>query len=365
MTTHIKPQRGLDALQPYVPGMPIEEVQREYGLQDVLKLASNENPLGPSPNALAAVERALPGMNMYPDGESYYLRHALAQHLRVEPEQVTVGNGADGLIMQTCLAYLDEESQAIVSRSSFPVYDIYTHVMRATLVKTPLKDYGLDLEAMARAVTDRTRLIFVCNPNNPTGTIVTAAEVEAFLERVPGHVLVVFDEAYYEFVAADEYPDTLSYVRQGRENVIVMRTFSKVYGIAGLRLGYAVAQPKILAPLNLVKEPFAVNLLAQAAGLAALEDEEFVQRSLEANHAGRLFLYREFDRLGLRYVESHTNFVLVEVGPQATAIQQRLLEQGIVVRPGASYGLADWLRVTVGNPTQNARLIEALERLVE
>jgi len=361
MTTHIKPQRGLDALQPYVPGTPIEEVQREYGLQDVIKLASNENPLGPSPRALAAVAQALQGMNLYPDGESYTLRRALAQHLGVEPEQVTVGNGADGIIVQTCLAYLDEDSQAIVSRSSFPIYDIYTHVMRATLTKTPLKDYGLDLEAMARAITDRTRLVFVCNPNNPTGTIVTAAEVEAFLERAPGHALVVFDEAYYEFVASDEYPDTLAYVRQGRENVMVMRTFSKVYGIAGLRLGYAVARPEILDPLHRVKEPFAVNLLAQAAGIAALEDEEFVKKSVEANHAGRLFLYREFDRLGLRYVESHTNFVLVEVGPQATTIQRRLLENGIIVRPCTGYDLPDWLRVTVGSPAQNARLIEAFD----
>jgi len=364
MTTFVRPQRGVAVLRPYVPGTPIEEVQREYGLQDVIKLASNENPLGPSPRAMAAIAQALPGMNMYPDGESHALRQALAGHLGVRMEQVAVGNGADGIIMQTCMAYLDEDSEVVVSRSSFPVYDIFTHVMRAGLVKVPLKGYGLDLEGMGRAITERTRLVMVCNPNNPTGTIVTAAEVRAFLERVPEDVLVVFDEAYFEFVASEEYPDTLQIVREGRGNVMVMRTFSKIYGVAGLRLGYAVAAPEILEPLQRVKEPFAVNLLAQAAGVAALEDVEFVSKSVEANHAGRLFLYREFERLGLRYVESHTNFILVEIGPQAVAIQRRLLEKGVIVRPCTGYDLPDWLRITVGSPAQNGRLIEGLEEVL-
>jgi len=363
--THVKPQRGLDAIKPYVPGKPIEEVQREYGLKDVIKLASNENPLGTSPKALAALEEALPRLNSYPDGQSYYLRHVIAQHLGVKPEQVTVGNGADGLIMQTCMAYLDESSEAIVSQSSFPVYDIYTHVMRATLIKTPLKNYGLDLEAMAQAISDNTKLVFVCNPNNPTGTMVTADEVEAFMSRVPDHVLVVFDEAYYEFVDAGRFPDTLRYVRDGRQNVMTMRTFSKVYGLAGVRLGCAVAAPQVLAPLNLVKEPFAVNLLAQAAGIAALEDEAFLEASVATNHAGRLFLYGEFERLGLPYIESHTNFVLVKIGPQAGTVAQMLLERGIIVRPCAGYDLPDCLRITVGSQAQNTRLVEALEGVLQ
>jgi len=357
---HVKPQRGLDGIKPYVPGKPIEEVQREYGLEDVIKLASNENPLGTSPKALVALEKVLPRLNFYPDGQSHYLRHAIAGYLMVELEQVAVGNGADGLIMQTCLAYLDEDSEVIVSRSSFPVYDIYTHVMRATLVKTDLKNHGLDLETMAQAINDRTKLIFVGNPYNPTGTIVTAAEVGDFMEKVPDHVLVVFDEAYYELVASDEYPDTLEYIRAGRDNVMIMRTFSKVYGLAGIRLGYAVADSDVLAPLNRVKEPFAVNRLAQAAGIAALEDEAFLEKSVAANHAGRLFLYGEFDRLGLQYVESHTNFILVEIGPQAATVQQRLLEKGVIVRPCDGYDLPNCLRITVGRQAQNARLVEAL-----
>jgi len=364
MKTCVKHQRGLDGMKPYVPGTPIEEVQREYGLKDVIKLASNENPLGTSPKALAAIEEALSRLNRYPDAQSYTLRHALAEHLGVEPEQVVVGNGGDGVIVQTCMAYLEEDDEVIVSRSSFPVYDIFTHAMRATLIKIPLKNYGLDLEAMAGAISDRTKLIFVCNPNNPTGTIVTAGEVGAFMEQVPDHVLVVFDEAYYELVASDEYPDTFQYIREERDNVMILRTFSKIYGLAGIRLGYGIAMPEVLAPLNRVKESFSVNLLAQAAGVAALEDEAFRRKSVAANHAGRLFLYREFERLGLPYVESHTNFILVEIGPRATTIQKRLLERGVIVRPCTAYDLPNFLRITVGTPAQNGRLIEALESVL-
>jgi histidinol-phosphate aminotransferase len=364
MSTRVQPQRGLDAIQPYVPGKPIEEVQREYDLDDVIKLASNENPLGPSPQAVRAIRDALPRLNVYPDSQSYSLRHAIAQRFGISADHVVVGNGADGVILQTCMAYLDDQSEVVVSRSSFPVYDRFTHAMRASLIKTPLRDYRLDLEAMADAITQRTKLIFVCNPNNPTGTIVTADEVDAFMGRVPDHVLVIFDEAYYELVDSDVYPETLTYLRDGRRNVMVMRTFSKVYGIAGVRLGYAFAAPEVLAPLNQVKEPFAVNLPAQAAGIAALEDQAFLERSVAANHAGRLALYQQFDRLGLPYIESHANFILVEFGPDALTIQERLLKRGVIVRGCVSYDLCDFLRITVGNETQNARLTAALEGIL-
>ena len=361
MTIHVKPQRGLDTLKPYVPGKPIEEVQREYGLKEVIKLASNENPLGPSPKALAAIEQALPTLNLYPDAQSYHLRRALAEHLGVEMKQIAVGNGADGIILQTGMAYLEEGDEVIVSRSSFPIYDKTTHTMRATLIKTPLKSYGVDLEAMVQAITDRTKLIFVCNHNNPTVTIVTADNVDAFMSRVPDHALVIFDEAYYELVDSDQFPDTLKYVREGRSNVMTIRTFSKIYGLAGIRLGYAIATPEALAPLFQVKGVFEVNLLAQAAGIAALEDKEFLNKTVESNRAGLRYLYGEFKRLGLNYVESHTNFVLVEIGPRAATVQQRLLEKGVIVRPCTGYDLPDFLRITVGDEAQNVRLIEALE----
>lgn len=365
MTQSVQPQRGLKGIKPYVPGKPIEEAQREYGLTDVIKLASNENPLGTSPKALAAIERALAHLNLYPDGQCYYLRHALAAHWGVSADQVAAANGADGIIMQTCLAYLDDDDEVIVSRSSFPIYDIYTHVMRAKLIKTPLKNYGLDLDAMAHAITDRTKLMFVCNPNNPTGTMLPAREIDALLARVPDRVLVVLDEAYFEFVDSAEYPDSMRYLREGRSNVMIMRTFSKVYGLAGIRLGFAIADPDLLSPLFQVKEPFAVNALAQAAGIAALEDEEFLKQSVAQNHAGRLYLYGEFERLGLFYVKSHTNFVLVRVGVQAAAIVQELLKRGVIVRPCVAYELPDFLRITVGDAAQNARLIAALEEALQ
>jgi histidinol-phosphate aminotransferase len=358
--TPVKPQPGLDPIHPYVPGKPIEEVQREYGLTDVIKLASNENPNGPSPKATAAVRQALSRLNYYPDGQSFHLRRALAARLGVMPEQIAVGNGADSIIMQTCMAYLDEGCDVIVSRSSFPVYDIYVHAMRAKLIKTPLKGYGLDLDAMAGAITDRTKLIFVCNPNNPTGTMNTAAEVDTFMKRVPGRILVVFDEAYCEFADSTEYPDTLRYIREGRDHVLILRTHSKVYGLAGIRLGYAMADPGLLAPLHKIREPFAVNLLAQAAGVAALEDDDYLKASVAANHAGRVALYRGCERLGLVYVKSHTNFVLVRVGPQAGRVVQKLLEGGVIVRPCNGYDLPEFVRITVGDPAQNVRLIEAL-----
>ncbi|MEE8195019.1 MAG: histidinol-phosphate transaminase [Candidatus Bipolaricaulota bacterium] len=359
--TDVRQQRGLNAIKVYVPGKPIDKVRREYGLKDVIKLASNENSLGPSPKALAAIKERLSDLNLYPDVKSHNLLKALAEHLGIRPEQLTVGNGADGLIMQTCLAYLDEQSEVIVSQSSFPVYDIYTHVMRAVLVKIPLRNFQLDLEAMLRAISDKTKLIFVCNPNNPTGTIVTAVEVEAFMDKAPKHVLIIYDEAYYEFVDSPDYPDSLRYIRDGHTNTMIMRTFSKIYGLAGIRLGYAIAEPKILAPLNRVKEPFSVNLLAQAAGVAALEDQAFLEKTVTTNHAGRIYLYGEFERLRLPYVRSHTNFVLVKIGPQATAVQEMLLDKGVIVRPCAGYDLPLFLRVTVGSKTQNARFIEALE----
>ncbi|MCS7179393.1 MAG: histidinol-phosphate transaminase [Anaerolineae bacterium] len=361
----VQPQRGLTHLRPYVPGKPIEEVQREYGLTDVVKMASNENPLGPSPRAMRALAEEVPRLHLYPDSDSYELRHALARHLGVQPEQVIAGNGADGVIVQTCLAYLDDGDEVIVGHPSFSLYEIYTHVMRARLVPVPLRDYRLDLEGMAAAITERTKIIFVCNPNNPTGTIVTADEVSAFMARVPDHVLVVFDEAYYEFVHADNFPDTLTYVREGRDNVLVIRTFSKIYGLAGVRLGYGVAQPEVLAPLLKVKEPFAVNRLAQAAGIAALEDDGFLEATIAATVNGRQVICRGVQRLGLSCIPSHTNFVLVRIGPHAGEVARRLLERGIIVRPCDIYDLPEFLRITIGTPAQNARFLAALEEALK
>jgi histidinol-phosphate aminotransferase len=365
MSSKITPQRGLGQISLYKPGRPIEEVRKEFGINDVIKLASNENPIGPSPKAIEALIKGIAQINYYPDGQSAALCNALAQKSGVKPEQITVGNGADGLIVETCLAFLDENCEAIVSQSSFPVYDTYIRVMRAKLVKTPLKNYGLDLDAMLAAITERTKLIFVCNPNNPTGTYLPKSEVDAFMARVPDHVLVVFDEAYYEFVEAPDFPDTLNFIREGRENVLLFRTFSKVYGLAGVRVGYAVGAPELIASLHAIKEPFAVNSLAQIAGLAAMEDEAFMRQTVDTNRAAREYLYAEFSRMGLFYVKSQTNFVLVELGEQMETIVKKLMEQGVIIRPGGGYNLPRFARVSVGTLEQNKRLIETLEGIIK
>jgi len=360
------PQRGLDRIRPYVPGKPIDEVKREYGLSDVIKLASNENPLGVSPKAVDAMREAVTRVNLYPDASSHDLRTAIGAHFGFPIESIGIGNGADDLILQLSMACLDDGDRVVASRSSFPVYDIHAHVMRAEMVKTPLTDaLGIDLEAMADAIDGRTKLIYVCNPNNPTGTIVRKAAVDRFMKRVPECVVVVFDEAYREMVDADDFPDTPAMVRDGRPNVVVLRTFSKVYGLAGIRIGYAFAHPDLVATLMRIKMVFNVNVVAQAAGIAALDDRAFLERSVETNLLGRRFLCGVFDRLGLRYAESHTNFVLVRIGPRAGEIQRALMETGVIVRPCGGYELPEYLRISIGTQEQNERLVGELARLLE
>ncbi len=365
MSKTVRPQRGLDAIRPYVPGKPIEEVMREIGIGDVIKLASNENPLGVSPKALQAMHETLARGNLYPDAASFDLRSAIAERFGLSIAEVAVGNGADDLILQLSMAYLEDGDEVVISRSSFPIYDAYAAAMRARVVKTPLaRDYRIDLDAMAEAITDRTKIVVACNPNNPTGTIVTAEELDAFVRRVPDGALIVLDEAYVEMVDSDAFPDSLTYVREGRPNLLVLRTFSKVYGLAGIRLGYAFAEPETIAALLRVKTVFNVSVIAQAAGIAALNDDEFLRRSVEVNRAGREYLCREFERLGLEYAESHTNFVLIRIGPSAVQIYERLLERGIIVRPCVNFDLPEFLRISIGTKEQNERLIGALEDLV-
>jgi len=361
----VRPQRGLDGINTYVPGKPLSELERELGIKDAIKLASNENPYGVSPKALAAMERALASGNMYPDGASYDLRLAVARHFGFDLDQTVVGNGADDIIQELSMAYLDDGDEVIVSRSSFPIYDIYTNAMRAKLIKTPLAPgYRIDLDAMRAAITPRTRIVYVCNPNNPTGTMVTAAEVARFMARVPDTAIVVLDDAYADMADSPDFPDSFGYVREGRKNVVVLRTFSKVYGLAGIRIGYGFGHRETIAPLFKVKQAFNVNSIAQAAGIAALEDREFVRFTVAENRKGRQYLCSQFRRLGLEYAESHTNFVLVRVGPNAGEVQQGLLRAGVIVRPCAAYDLPECLRVSIGTPAENERFAAALESLL-
>ncbi|MDI6906311.1 MAG: histidinol-phosphate transaminase [Thermoanaerobacterales bacterium] len=347
----------------YRPGKPIEEVQRELGLQRVIKLASNENPLGPSPRAVEAVTRAAGGIALYPDGSAHRLRHALARFHGVDPEAVILGNGSNEIVQMVSLAVLNPGDEAVMPVPSFPRYQPLARLMNARPVEVALTgDFRLDLESMAVHLGPRTKLVYICNPNNPTGTINTRKDVDRFLERVPRETLVIFDEAYFEYVEDQRYPDGLDYLRAGH-NVLVLRTFSKVYGLAGLRIGYAVGDPDLIAYLNRVREPFNVNALAQEAALAALEDQKFVERTRENNRRGKAQLYRAFEHLDLPYVPTEANFILFDAGRNEREVFQRLLRRGVIIRGG--FGYPTMLRVTIGTQEENNAFISALEAVLE
>jgi histidinol-phosphate aminotransferase len=350
-------------IAPYEPGKPIEELEREFGLTDVIKLASNENPLPPSERVLKAISEALAHLNRYPDGSAHYLRIALARRHGLTPEHIIMGNGSNELIELLVRAFLRPGEEAIIPHPSFVVYPMIVQAAGGIRVVVTLKDHRLDLEAMARAITPMTKVVFIANPNNPTATMVTADEVEAFMARVPDRTIVIFDEAYIEFAMGPDFPDTMDYVKQGRK-VIVLRTFSKAASLAGLRVGYGVADADAVALMNRIRQPFNVNSLAQVAALAALEDESHVLECVRTIEAGRHYLYDEFNNLGVKYVPSRANFILVDIGRSASDVYQRLLKEGVIVRPMTPFGMESALRVTVGTPQENRRLVKALKAVL-
>jgi histidinol-phosphate aminotransferase len=350
-------------ISPYEPGKPIEELERELGIHDAIKLASNENPLSPADRVQRAVINALKDLNRYPDGSGHYLRQALAKRHGVTPEQVILGNGSNELIELVVRTFLRPGDEAVVPHPSFVVYPMIVQAAGGIRVMVMLKDYRLDLEAMARAITPMTKLVFIANPNNPTATIVTADEVEHFMSRVPERTIVIFDEAYMEFALGPDFPDTLGYVKQGRK-VLVLRTFSKAASLAGLRVGYGIADADCTALMNRIRQPFNVNSLAQVAALAALEDEGHILECVRMIDAGRHFLYDEFKTMGIKYVPARANFVLVDVGRSASEIYQKLLHLGVIVRPMTSFGMETTLRVTIGTPEENRKLAKALRTVL-
>lgn len=350
-------------IKPYVPGKPIEEVERELGITNVIKMASNENPLGPSPKAIAAMAETAKKAQLYPDGNCYYLKQVLAQKLGVDIDNLIVGNGSDEIIKLLAEAFLNPDEEVLTGNPSFSEYIYATSLMGGKAVLIDLKDYTFDLEKMAEAITDKTKLIFICNPNNPTGTINTKAELDAFMAKVPEDVIVVFDEAYFEYVDAKDYPDTMEYIRAGRK-VIILRTFSKIHGLAGLRIGYGIASPEFLAVLNRVREPFNVNLLAQEAALASLQDDNHIEQSRAVNYEGKAYLYKEFARMGLKYVPTQANFIFVDVQKDSKEVFQAMMKKGVIIRTGDIFGLPTHIRVTVGKPEENERFIKTLEEVI-
>jgi histidinol-phosphate aminotransferase len=345
-------------IAPYEPGKPIEEVERELGIKGAVKLASNENPFPPPAGVLEALRRALEGLNRYPDGSGYYLRHALARRHGVSPDAILLGNGSNELLELLARTFVRPGEEVVIPHPSFVVYPSIVQSVGGIRVVVGLRDYRLDLPAMRRAITPLTKMVFVANPNNPTGTIVTADEVEEFLADLPDGIIVVFDEAYVDFAQGPDFPDSLGALKRGRR-VVVLRTFSKIASLAGLRVGYGVADPHCVALLNRIRQPFNVNTLAQVAALAALDDEAHARATVAVIRQGVQTVCRGLDALGLRYAPTRANFVLVEV-PNAAAVFQQLLRAGVIVRPMASFGLERALRITVGSPEENARLLEAL-----
>jgi histidinol-phosphate aminotransferase len=347
----------------YEPGKPVEELAREMGLESsqIVKLASNENPLGPSPAALQAMHDALERSHFYPDGGAWALRNAIAERLDLHRENVILGNGSNEIIEFIGHAFLKPGDEVVTAGHAFAVYRLMAQLFGAKTVEVPDPGFTHDLDAMLEAVTPKTRQVFIANPNNPTGTMVGQQAIDRFMESVPDHVLVIFDEAYFEFL--DNAPDVLRYVREGR-NVVVMRTFSKIQGLANLRIGYGLAPAKIAEVLQKTRQPFNANGIAQAGALAGLSDEEHMRRTRELTHEGRTFLESEFVRMGLTFVPSVANFVLVHVG-DGDAVFKALLQRGVIVRAMRSYKLPEWIRVSVGTMEQNIRFIEELSALRE
>ena len=347
---------------PYVPGKPIDEVEREYGIRGSAKLASNENPLGPSPKAVAALRERLGELHLYPDGGCFHLRRALAAKLGVAPERLIFGNGSNELIDLAVRTFLRPGDEALLSRGTFVAYGLALDAMGATVRTVPLKDHGYDLEGMAGALTPKTRCVFLANPNNPTGTVYRRSEWENFIERVGPDVLVVADEAYFEYVGDPDYPDSLDDHREDRA-ILTIRTFSKVYGLAGLRIGYGIAHPEMVAMMNQVREPFNVNAAAQWAAAAAVDDADHLRRSLEVNRQGMALLTEGLAAQGIEWVPSQANFILVRTG-QVGRVLEGLLRRGVIVRPvGPEF--PEHVRVTVGTPDANRKFLDGLAQLLE
>ncbi|SDS61394.1 histidinol-phosphate aminotransferase [Halopseudomonas xinjiangensis] len=358
-------QPGVQKLSPYVPGKPVEELARELGLDpaDIVKLASNENPLGPSPLAIQAIQSALPELTRYPDGNGFTLKQALAERFDVSPAMITLGNGSNDILELITRAFVGPQHEVVFSEHAFAVYPIVTQAVGARAVVVPARNWGHDLEAMAEAITPATRLVFIANPNNPTGTWIGRGELEAFLERVPEEVIVVLDEAYTEYVEDSDMPNGLDYL-SGRPNLLVSRTFSKAYGLAALRVGYAMSNPAIADAMNRVRQPFNVNSLALAAAVATLGDVNYLAESRLTNRQGMLQLEEGLQLMGLSWILSRGNFVAVDLGREAAPVFQALLREGVIVRPVANYGMPNHLRVTIGLKRENQRFLEALTKVL-
>jgi len=349
----------------YVPGKPIEEVERELGLKNVIKLASNENCFGPSPMAVSAIRKALRKINRYPDSNNFYLKERLGPLLGVKGENLIFGNGSDEIICLAIRAFVGERDEVVIAKPTFLVYEIASQAQGAVIKNVGLtKDFRYDLKEMKKAVSARTKLVFIANPDNPTGTYITRKELDEFLHGLPENLIVFLDEAYFEFAVHSfkDYPDGIDYLKDPR--IIVARSFSKVYGLAGLRIGYGISSPNVINCMERVREPFNINILAQAGALAALDDGAFLKKTISHVETEREFLYSAFRKMGLEYVRSATNFIIVNTGRDCKVIFNALLKEGVIVRDMKAWGLDTFIRVTVGTHKENRRFVEALKKVI-
>jgi len=353
----------INTISPYIPGKPISEVKRELGLEKVIKLASNENALGPSENVKKALMQNLDELAIYPDGNCTELKLKLSKKLGVKSSQILLGAGSDEITQFIAAVFINPGDNAIMAKPSFPRYETVTKVMGGVPIELPLKDFTHDLQAFYDNINERTKVIWICNPNNPTGTIVKRKELYDFIKSVPSHIAVVVDQAYKEYIDDPEYPDALEWLNEF-ENLIVLQTFSKIYGLAALRVGYAIASEDIIEKLNRVRPPFNVNHLAQIAAIFALEDEEHVKKAKELNKKSLEFFYKSFEEMGLPYIKSYGNFVMVDVKKDAVEVFKKLLLKGIIVRPGDIFGMPTYLRVTTGLESDNMGFIMALKEVL-
>ncbi len=353
-------------VKPYVPGKPIEEVERELGLKEVIKLASNEHYLGPSPKALAAIKENLKNINRYPDASSFYLRRKLAKFLKVREDNLVFGNGSDEIIGLAIRTFVEEGDEVIIAKPTFLIYEIASQIQNAAIKLVPLtRDFRYDLKSMKNAITKKTKMVFIANPDNPTGTYVTRCELESFLNGLPYGLIVFLDEAYFEFAnfGFSDYPNGLDYLN--KYSVIVGRSFSKAYGLAGIRVGYSIANPEITSYMERVREPFNVNILAQAAAQAAIDDRKFLKDTLSHVESQKKFVYKALDKMELEYVPSATNFILINVRSDCKSVFNGMLKKGVIVRDMKAWGLDTYIRVTIGSHEENRKFISALEKTLK
>ena len=353
---------NIAALKPYQPGKPIEELERELGINNIIKLASNENPLGPSKSALIAIEQAAKELTRYPDGNGFSLKTALAKHVELATDQITLGNGSNDVLELLARTFVSFNDEVIFSQYAFAVYPLVTQAIGAKAVIAPASDFGHDFDAMTTLISDQTKLIFIANPNNPTGTALTPQQIDTFLKQVPGSVIVVLDEAYVEYTT--QQFNTIAWLAS-YPNLVITRTFSKAYGLAALRVGYSLSSPEIADCLNRIRQPFNVNSLALVAAIAALADKDYIEQSKQLNEAGLKQFITGFEQLGLSYIPSKGNFITVDVKRNADSIYQSLLQQGVIVRPISNYGLPQHLRISVGLEEENQRCLDALAIALE